>query len=504
MKRWIWTLLLLTGALHLAAADQAPEHIRFADMELTLASGARKYIDDFIGQLKKSPTHFRSLVQRCNAYLPLVEQALAEEGAPEDLKYLIIQESSIDGAAVSKSGAVGFWQFKEPAAREVGLAINSHIDERRHLYRSTQGAARYLFRINRDFDNWVYAVIGYNRGPYGALKYVSPSNYGKKKLTLNSNTHWYALKAIAFKVAFEDELYQEPAPLRMVAKRSAGETSVSKLAKANDLEVAVFKSYNLWIKGNSLPGDKDYFVVVPDKGAPLIAGSTGAGAPRKDRTRPRTPPRPDKSGRSNPVAPTGDRRFTSLHPRDDPDHGKAYVVLQAGEKLVEISVREKIRLKKLRGYNGLTRGSRLAAGTVLRLKKVEKMPYHIVGRGDTWSAIARLYDMDEQALKRKNRTRKLGSTLYVGQKLYLKRRKPKGERIILLEGTFPRSRSGSDPKKSKPLPSPSRYQTHTVKAGETLWKISRQYGMEVEELRSLNRIKGNEISVGQELKVKIR
>ena len=40
---------------------------------------------------------------------------------------------------------------------------------------------------------------------------------------------------------------------------------------------------------------------------------------------------------------------------------------------------------------------------------------------------------------------------------------------------------------------------HVVKTGETLFSISRQYGLKVFELRQMNDLKGNEISIGQEL-----
>ena len=45
------------------------------------------------------------------------------------------------------------------------------------------------------------------------------------------------------------------------------------------------------------------------------------------------------------------------------------------------------------------------------------------------------------------------------------------------------------------------FQSHTIKKGETLYSISRQYDMDVDQLKDLNGIKGNNIKVGQTLKV---
>mgnify|MGYP002152314528 CR=1 FL=1 len=43
--------------------------------------------------------------------------------------------------------------------------------------------------------------------------------------------------------------------------------------------------------------------------------------------------------------------------------------------------------------------------------------------------------------------------------------------------------------------------THTVKAGDTLYNISKRYNMDVEELKKLNNLKNNIISIGQVLKL---
>ena len=45
--------------------------------------------------------------------------------------------------------------------------------------------------------------------------------------------------------------------------------------------------------------------------------------------------------------------------------------------------------------------------------------------------------------------------------------------------------------------------THTVQKDETVWRISRRYGLTVEELRKLNGLKDNTISVGQKLRVSL-
>lgn len=58
------------------------------------------------------------------------------------------------------------------------------------------------------------------------------------------------------------------------------------------------------------------------------------------------------------------------------------------------------------------------------------------------------------------------------------------------------------PKVAKPAPATPQTRRHTVQNGETLYKISRKYGMSVDELRKLNGIgKDFKIIAGQKLKV---
>lgn len=52
-----------------------------------------------------------------------------------------------------------------------------------------------------------------------------------------------------------------------------------------------------------------------------------------------------------------------------------------------------------------------------------------------------------------------------------------------------------------PLSICSEYQIHTVKAGETLWGISRLYNTSVDEIKNLNNLSTNTLNIGQQLKI---
>lgn len=97
-------------------------------------------------------------------YFPEMEAILAEEGLPEDLKYLAVAESNLSNAT-SPAGAKGFWQFMVPSAQQFGLEINSEVDERFHLEKATRAACSYFKQLKDRFGSWTNAAAAYNLGP---------------------------------------------------------------------------------------------------------------------------------------------------------------------------------------------------------------------------------------------------------------------------------------------------------------------------------------------------
>ena len=55
-----------------------------------------------------------------------------------------MQESALISDAVSVSNAVGFWQFKDFTAIEMGLRVDKEVDERMNIVAASRGAARYI------------------------------------------------------------------------------------------------------------------------------------------------------------------------------------------------------------------------------------------------------------------------------------------------------------------------------------------------------------------------
>lgn len=134
-------------------------------------------------------------------YFPLFEEQLDKHGLPDELKYLAIVESALNPKAISKSGAVGLWQFMYPTGKMFGLEQNSYVDDRKDPYKSTIAACKYLKYLYGLFGDWQIVLAAYNCGPGAVSKAIRRSgnktNYWELRPFLPLETQNYVPAFIA-------------------------------------------------------------------------------------------------------------------------------------------------------------------------------------------------------------------------------------------------------------------------------------------------------------------
>lgn len=143
--------------------------------------------------------------KRASKYFPHMEDILKKEGLPDDLKYVSVIESSLRANAGSSKGAVGFWQFIPSTAKRYGLRVDSYIDERRNILKSTRAACAYLKDLYDEFGSWPLAMAAYNMGEYGLAREIErQENTDYYTLYLYLETQRYVFKVIAAKEILEN------------------------------------------------------------------------------------------------------------------------------------------------------------------------------------------------------------------------------------------------------------------------------------------------------------
>ena len=146
-------------------------------------------------------------IKRASRYFPVIEAMLAENGVPEDLKYIAVIESALRPHVGSPKGAIGFWQFMQGTGKLFGLRIDDQVDERRNIFKSTRAAIDYFKLLYDEFNSWSLAAAAYNMGEEGLRTEILLQNADDYyRLYLPLETQRYVFRAICAKLILTNPL----------------------------------------------------------------------------------------------------------------------------------------------------------------------------------------------------------------------------------------------------------------------------------------------------------
>ena len=164
----------------------------------------RSYID---GYLAGHWSHMSETLAISKYYFPIIEEELHAAGLPLELRYLAVVESNLSIRAGSRAGAMGLWQIMPTTGKGAGLEINSLVDERCDVVKSTRAACKFLSYLYKLYGDWSLAIAAYNCGAGNVNKAIT--NAGQKCKTfwdiydyLPNETRCYVPKFIGAAYAF--------------------------------------------------------------------------------------------------------------------------------------------------------------------------------------------------------------------------------------------------------------------------------------------------------------
>lgn len=430
MKKLLPALLLgLASRSGLAAAPPTvPAALDAMGLHLVLDGEARQLIQAKVNSLCRHKASLEARIALAESAFPLIDQVLAQEGVPADFRYLVLQESALQGNAESVHGAVGYWQFKRETALDYGLTVDGSIDERRHLTASTRAAARYLARNNASLHNWANTLLSYNLGLGGVRPYVQPSDPNAAQMAITANSSVYILDFLAQKVVFEPACAQHT--VAFVPWREVPATpglSLAQQAAALSADPAAVARLNPWLLARTVPQNgRTYTLLLPLDAASLAASPVVASP---------TPAQP------------GNAEYLSIN-------SLRALAARPGDTPAALAARGGASLGFFLKVNELVANERLIPGAPYffeRKREEAEQEYHVVRPGQTLTAVAQHFGVLRRVLLVYNHLQP-GEPVRPGLVLWLSHVRPRN--VAAEYQPYPGSRPAVAQRPVAPAPTP--------------------------------------------------
>jgi membrane-bound lytic murein transglycosylase D len=435
-------------------------------------------IDQQLAWFEHNPDYLERVFQRGQRYMYHVVTEVEARGMPLEFALLPVVESAYEPFAYSVSRAAGLWQFIPDTGRRFGLKQDWWFDGRRDVIESTRAALDYLQALHDQFDgDWLLAIAAYNVGENTVQRELDYNRaHGKPAdfwhLKLPAETRAYVPKLLAMKrLMAEPERYglefaaipNEPYFAVIDTNSQIDLKIAAQLAGTSyDELVALNPGYNRW----ATDPDGPHRMLVPIDNADGFETALKT-LPPEDRVRFAV----HEVTRRETLAMIARQYGTSaavIAKINDLKGGK----VTAGESLKIPEISGELPDKVLLAASRVDRPQ-----TDLGGRKQRQIVYR-VRSGETLSSIARRHGMPVSTLARLNNMG-TADALVKGQRLVIKA----SSRRYRDEG----AQSG-------------RRVLYTVRRGDTVYSISRQFQVSVPQLKTWNGLnQHHQIRAGQRI-----
>ena len=543
IKKNLFLFLLITSSIPAFAFQSIPDSILIGNVKVLVHASAKPILEKEWNMISSNRKYVAGLIAKMRLYFPVIEPILKQGNIPDEFKYLCVQESSLNPNAISTSQAVGYWQFKYETAKDVGMSVNKEVDERRHILESTKGAVNYFTRNNGVLNNWISTLLSYRMG-LGALKkspyYTKWQN--KTEIEIDSSTDWYVLRFMAYKNFWESQVgcfsdsTAEKSDVSLVCYKNVQGKNLYDLSDELNISFDDLKKHNPWILKDYLPNDKMYTIYHPSNLSEFSSTS-----PTKV---PKIEIKQEIIDESNLIASIDStilyvpaQKEKALYPKkkykeimSKEIEIKIHKVVE-GDNLTSLAIKYGMTLEAILTLNNLEMNSLLSLGQAIKyvrkipmleliskkideknLRMAEKLPKKEVEETEKVMTNEAKEAYSYRNARTKTEKEPLLIEPAISREINIQPENEKNGKwldsqmpVKKLDSSIRKEVSvlpNKEEKTSSTIEPKSKIEYHTVKAGETLFRISKIHQISLDELKKWNSLGANQtIRVGQVLKL---
>lgn len=466
----------------------------------------QEYID-FFSKTERGRNFMDKVLYRSGKYFPLMRKILRSNDAPEELIYLSVQESGLDPKIVSRAGAVGLWQFMPATGYEYGLYQDQYRDDRRDFEKSTEAAARLLKRLYKNYDDWYLAFAAYNAGPGRVNNAVNKSgskDYWTVRGYLPGETKNYVPSILALSFVFrnpESFGFKSPEYGKAISfdrVNIKGSLSFEKIAQLCETDVDVILELNTELFSESLPPyDVPYQLRIPhnkydtfasnlkkDKDASIVSHEFAGN---------------EKNNFGSEIAST-EFRVTGYEVKEKRSIGSSGLgkrishKCSMGDGLSVVADKYSVNPVHIRIWNGISYGKYPAMNQELSVymsNDVESTMTETTNPNDKQFT-------DNTTTKTTEQTQE---TSYTNNDDSSTEKNEQPQVKTKIETPVTEKKKKTETKEKKTETKKEKSQVYTVKEGDYLSTIAKNFEVDVNDLKEWNNLKEDKILVGQKLKI---
>ena len=402
---------------------------------------------------------------RSGRYRDKIVRALREAGLPQELSWLPLIESGFKVNALSRSRALGMWQFIPSTGYKFGLSRDKFIDERMDPEKSTRAAIEYLKELHQIFGDWSTVLAAYNCGEGRVLRLIRGQNinyldnFWDLYQRLPRETARYVPRFLAtLHILNNPELYgldriSVDPPLEYESLVVNKQVHLTNVAKSIGVDQKILKDLNPELRYQILPGENYHLNIPPGSSDTLLT------------------------------------KIDHIPVSHLPQRAYVYHRVRHGESLSTIARKYRTSVRKIMRANNMRRSNYIVAGKRIKIpqrgymaqtSQVIRKPQngqaltHRVRKGDSLYIIAKQYGTTTKKIQNINN---LKTTML-----------HKGQVLTIFPG------------ENTPPPAVDGLATYEVREGDSPFQIAKRHKMHLDRFLSLNQLyPGSKIFPGQKV-----